>query len=143
MFIGANEGFPLPAGPGKKDVECCGPEWAALYATRVRTMMNTYRRDGAARIYWLTVMTPRDGDRAEISRNVNAGIFAAAAPYRSQVRVLDTVPIFTPGGKFRSSMEVDGEDTIVRDSDGIHLNDTGAKLAADAVMAAIDRDFAK
>ena len=142
MFIGANEGFPLP-GPDGKDVECCGAEWAALYATRVRTMMNTYRRDGAARIYWMTVMTPRDSDRAEISRNVNAGIFAAAAPYRSQVRVIDTVPIFTPGFRYRASMEIDGEDTIVRESDGIHLNDAGTELAADAVMAAIDRDFAE
>jgi hypothetical protein len=142
MFIGANEGFPIP-GPDGKDVECCGTDWAALYATRVRTMMETYRRDGAARVYWLTVMTPRDGERAKIARAVDAGIFAAAAPYRAQVRVLDMVPIFTPGFRYRASMEVDGEEAIVRESDGIHLNDRGAELAADTVMAAIDRDFAK
>ena len=142
MFIGANEGFTLP-GPGGKDVECCGADWAALYATRVRTMMNTYRRDGQTIVYWLTVMAPRDPDRQKISRAVNAGIFAAAAPYRAHVRVLDTVPIFTPGFRWRASMDVDGEDTIVRESDGIHLNDVGARVAADAVIAALDRDFAK
>jgi hypothetical protein len=140
MFIGANEGFPLKNADGE-EVECCGPAWAALYATRVRTMMNTYRRDGATRVYWLTVMTPRDGDRAEISRAVNAGIFAAAAPYRAHVRVLDMVPIFTPGFRYRASMPIDGEDTIVRESDGIHLNDRGSELAADIVMSAIERDF--
>ena len=143
MFIGANEGFPLKPSPDEKAVECCGPEWAALYATRVRTMMNTYRRDGAARVYWLTVMAPQDEDRREISRAVNAGIFAAVAPYRAHVRVLDMVPIFTPGFRYRASMPVDGEDTIVRESDGIHLNDRGSELAADQVMAAIERDFGK
>ena len=40
-------------------------------------------------------------------------------------------------------MPIDGEDTIVRESDGIHLNDAGPELAADAVMAALERDFAK
>lgn len=142
MFIGANEGFTLP-GPGDRKVECCGAEWTALYATRVRTMMNTYRRDGAARVYWLTVMAPQDPDRQEISRAVNAGIFAAVAPYRAHVRVIDTVPIFTPGFEYRASMPLDGEDTIVRESDGIHLNAVGSREAADAVLAAIDRDFAK
>ena len=32
VFIGANEGFPMP-GPGGRAVQCCGPQWAAVYAT--------------------------------------------------------------------------------------------------------------
>ena len=36
-----------------------------------------------------------------------------------------------------------GEDTIVRESDGIHLNDKGAEIAADKVMELIDSDFAQ
>lgn len=142
MFIGANEGLPLP-GPEDREVECCGREWTALYATRVRQMMDTYRRAGAARVYWLTLPAPRDPDRQEIARSVNAGIRAAVAPYGAHVRVLDMVPIFTPDFRYRASMEIDGRDTIVRESDGVHLNDDGARLAADVVMAAIDRDFAK
>jgi hypothetical protein len=42
MFIGANEGFPL-SGPSDREIECCGVEWAAAYATRVRMMMSAYR----------------------------------------------------------------------------------------------------
>ncbi len=142
MFIGANEGFGLKNAE-KKTVECCGPEWAALYATRARTMMNTYRRAGAARLYWLTVMRPSDADRAKIARTVNAGVFAAAAPYRAHVRVIDTVPIFTPDFRYRAAMDIAGKETIVRESDGIHLNAAGAELAADHVMRAIERDFTK
>lgn len=140
VFIGANEGFPLP-GPGGGTVECCGADWAAAFATRVRTMMDAYRRDGAARVYWLTLPLPRDPARREIARTVNAAIDAAAAPYRAQVRVLDLAALFTPGGRYRVGMEVDGRDTVVRAPDGVHLSDAGAELAADAVQRALDADF--
>ena len=108
VFIGANEGFPMPVAGGE-EVECCGPDWAAAYAARVRRMMNTYRRDGAARVYWLTIPTPRDGDLAEITRTVNAAIDVASVPWRAQVRVIDLGAIFTPDDRFRSAIEVDGE----------------------------------
>lgn len=136
VFIGANEGFAMP-GPGGKQVECCGVEYATVYANRVRRMMDTYRQKGAARVYWLTLPMPRDKDRQEIARTVNAAITVAAEPMRSTVRVFDTVPLFTPGGKYRDA--IDGR--IVRQADGIHLNDAGSRIAAERVLALIERDF--
>lgn len=141
VFIGANEGFDLP-GPGGRQLTCCGPEWAAGYAYRARRMMNTYRRGGRARVYWLTLPAPRDADRREIARAVNAAIEVAAQPYRAQVRVLDMEAIFTPGGRYRDAMDVEGRRQIVREPDGIHLNGRGAQIAADAVLEAVRRDFA-
>ncbi len=73
VFIGANEGFD-DEGPGREDVQCCGIDYAAIYASRVRQMMNTYRQAGAARVYWLTLPSPRDPDRQKIARTVNAAI---------------------------------------------------------------------
>jgi lysophospholipase L1-like esterase len=140
VFIGANEGFPLP-GAGGDEIDCCGPDWAAAYANRVRRMMNTYRQGGTARVYWLTLPTPRDGDLAEVARAVNAAIAVAAQPFRAQVRVLDMNALFTPGGRYRDAMTVDGRRQIVRDPDGIHLNETGAGVAAERVLAAVRRDF--
>ena len=134
VFIGANEGFPIGG------EACCGARWAAAYGSRVRRMMNTYRRGGKARVYWLTLPLPRDGERIRIARSVNEAIKVAADPYRSQVRVFDSVPIFTPEG-YRDSMPIDGDDTIVRESDGIHLNGRGAGLAAERVLELIERDF--
>lgn len=131
VFIGANEGFPIG------DAECCGTAYAAAYANRVRRMMDTYRQKGMARVYWLTLPTPRDEDRQEIARTVNAAIQVASEALRSTVRVFDTVPLFTPGGKYRDAL--DGE--IVRQADGIHLNAAGAKIAAARVAALIERDF--
>ncbi|HEY0343818.1 MAG TPA: GDSL-type esterase/lipase family protein [Solirubrobacteraceae bacterium] len=140
MFLGANEGFPLPA-PGGRQLQCCGPAWAAQYATRARRMMETYRRRGAARVYWLTLPLPRDAARQQIARAVNAAILVAAQPFRAQVRVLDMTNLFTPGGRYRAAMPISGRNTIVRRPDGIHLNDAGARMAADAVIARLRGDF--
>lgn len=142
VFIGANEGFPMP-GPRGRELECCGPDWAAEYAYRVRRMMNTYRQGGEARVYWLTLPAPRDGDRQEIARAVNAAISVAAEPYRAQVRVLDMSELFTPGWNYRDAMTVDGRRQIVREADGVHLNGTGAGVAAEVVLDAVRRDFGR
>ena len=142
VFLGAGDGYPMP-GPDGREVECCSPEWAAIYANRARRVMDNYRRDGAARVYWLTVPTPRDEDRARITRVVNAALEAAAAPWRSQVRIIDTVPTFTPGETYRDSMEIDGREQVVRESDGLHLNQAGAAVAAGLVEARLDRDFVR
>jgi hypothetical protein len=139
VFIGANEGFDLKyAG---KSYKCCGPEWSAAYATRARTVMNTFRQGGAARVYWLLLPGPRDSVRQKIARAVNLADAVAAQPYRAQVRILDMSAIFTPGGKYRDAMSVNGQDTLVRQADGIHLNATGAKIAADHVLPALRADF--
>jgi lysophospholipase L1-like esterase len=140
VFIGANEGFPMPKAGGGS-VQCCGADWAAEYASRARRMMDTYRQGGEARVYWLTLPAPRDGDRGKVARVVNEAIAVAAQPFRVHVRLLDMNELFTPGGRYRDSMPVDGEDKIVRESDGVHLNGAGAKLAAGRVLDAIGEDF--
>jgi hypothetical protein len=104
-------------------------------------MMNTYRQGGAARVYWLTLPGPRDPARQRISRAVNAAIAVAAVPYRAQVRVLDMTDLFTPGGRYRAAMPVDGRSELVRQADGVHLNDAGATVALRPVLDALRADF--
>ena len=142
MFMGANEGFPFE-GAGGRSIECCGPEWAVVYATRARRMMDTYRRDGAARVYWLTLPLPRDTRAQEIARTVNAAIAVAAQPFRSQVRVLDMASVFTPDGRYRAAQDVGGRETIVRRPDGVHLNDAGSNVAMQIVLERLRADFEK
>jgi hypothetical protein len=140
VFIGANEGFPMKT-PGGGEVECCGADWAAEYASRTRIVMNAYRRDGQARVYWLTLPHPRDDERAKVARVVNAAVRVAAQPYRRDVRVLDMASIFTPAGRYRDALPIAGKETLVREPDGIHLSDAGAGLAADEVMRVMAQDF--
>jgi hypothetical protein len=139
MFMGANEGFPMRV--RGRTLSCCGVEWAAEYAFRARQMMNTYRQAGAARVYWLTLPGPRDPARQRISRAVNAAIAVAAAAYRAQVRVLDMTSLFTPGGRYRAAMAVGSSHVLVRQADGVHLNDAGARVALGPVLAGLRADF--
>src|SRR3954452_22789523 len=151
VFIGANEGFPMKAAGGREGVPgrgpgggggwgCGGPDWAALYANRARRMAATYRQGGKARVYWITVPTARAANRQGIGRVVNAAVRVAVQPWASQIRVIDTVPIFAPQG-YRDSMTVDGRDRIVRAADGIHLNDAGAGVLSETVLAQLRDDF--
>ena len=138
---GRQRGLPVPR-RGRQEVDCCGPEWAVIYAKRVRSMMDTYRRDGDARVYWLTLPRPAPR-RQQVARTVNAAIGVAAQPFRSQVRVLDMSDVFTPGGRYRAAMTVDGREKLVRRPDGLHLNDAGTGVAVDVVLARLRADFAK
>ena len=140
LFIGANEGYPMP-GPNSAQVSCCGPQWESIFQSRVGQMMDNYLKGGVERIYWLTLPTQRDPARKPIADAVNQTIEAAAAQRGPAVRVVDLRPTFTPGDKYRDAIDIDGKQTIVRQSDGIHLNEDGASLAADLVLQAVDRDF--
>jgi lysophospholipase L1-like esterase len=140
VFIGANDGFPM-LGPGRQQVACCGVAWATIYANRVRQIMNTFRQGGRAHVYWMLLPTPRDSRRAKIAAVVNASVSVAAEPWRDQVTVVDTVPTFTPGHVYRDSMTINGQPTIVRQSDGIHLNDAGSSLLSTIVLGTIKQNF--
>ena len=139
MFIGANEGYPMTDAAGTT-LQCCGAAWEAEFAARVGRMMDNYLSEGDTRLYWLTVPVQRDPARLQISEAVNRSIASEAAKRGDAVEVIDTVPTFTPDG-YTDAIEVDGEETIVRESDGIHLNGEGSGLAAQIVLEAIDADF--
>lgn len=139
VLLGANEGFPMRTPGGT--VTCCDARWAAEYATRVRAMMETYRRGGRGRVYWLLIPASSDAARNRLIGVVNTTIRLAAAGFGEQVRVLDLAEVFTPGGRYRSSMDVDGRPQVVRDPDGAHLNAAGGRVAADVVLRALARDF--
>jgi uncharacterized protein len=140
MFMGANEGWPMRS--GGRTLQCCGLDWAAEYASRARRIMAMFRQGGAARVYWLLLPAPRSHDLADVTRAVNTALGVAAEPWRAQVRVLDLDALFTPGDRYRDAMPVNGVQTIVRNADGVHLNERGASLAADRVLAALRGDFA-
>jgi lysophospholipase L1-like esterase len=134
MFIGANDGFPMAG------ADCCGAPWIAEYARRARQMMRTYARGGRGRVYWLLLPAARDGFFREIFPAVNAALRQAAAGLEDDVRLIELDEVFTPGGRFRKSMKIDGKRVGVRQSDGVHLNTTGAALAARLVIAALRHD---
>ena len=134
MFLGANDGFPMAG------AACCGRAWRIEYARRARGIIRTYARGGRARVYWLLLPAPRGGSFRRVYFAVNAALRRAARGLEDDVRLIDLVEVFTPGWRYRNSMPIGGRTMRVRQSDGVHLNTTGASLAANLVIRAMRRD---
>ena len=120
------------------------PDDAALRA-RMREIAHDRRRFGYRRLH---ILLRREGWRINakktyrLYREEGLGVRVKRRQKRaSQVRVVDTIPTFTPDGRYSDAIEIDGEETIVRESDGIHLNGTGSSIAAELVLDRIDEDF--
>jgi lysophospholipase L1-like esterase len=141
MFLGANDGFPMTT-PSRRRVACCATAWVGEYARRVATMMRAYVRGGRSLIYWLTLPAPRSGDVARIYRAVNAAIDRAALRVGERARVIDLVPVFTPGGLFRQTITFHGRTVSARQEDGVHLSAAGAAVAATLVIDRLRADGA-
>ena len=124
VFIGANDGWPIA---GRR---CCGRRWRALYAQRVRQMIATYGRS-----LWLTLPAPVDRRLGRKFRAVNR-VLRRAVP-AGGAELLDLVPVFTPGWRYRREMRWNGERVIVRQMDGVHLGHEGVKIASELVIEAL------
>ncbi|MDO8212368.1 hypothetical protein [Conexibacter sp. CPCC 206217] len=142
VYIGGNEGFPLPRPKDGRSVNCCGGDWIAGYERRVADMMRSFSRGGRGRVYWFTLPTPSSGELAGIVAAVNPAIVRAARRFPDTVRVIDIRPVFTPGGHFRSAMEYDGRWVTVRESDGYHLSWSGNEIATSLLIRAMRADGA-
>ena len=134
VSLGIVDRFPMQTPAGAR-VECCDGAWTAEYARRIRRMMRTYRRDGRARVLWLTLPLTR-GPR-DLVDAVNLAVIQAARGLDG-VTVLRMDEVFTPEG-FRETMPYRGRVVDVREEDGIHLNITGQVIAARIVAAALRR----
>lgn len=133
VFIGANDGFPMPT-PSGATAPCCDGEWVKEYARRAAQMMRAYRRGSAGRVYWLTLPAPRGGSFRTVFGPVNAAIRKATRRTRG-VHVVAIDRIFTPGFVYRDRIMWGGRNVAVRQADGVHLNDAGASIAAQKTIA--------
>ena len=139
VFLGANEGFPL-RWQGKRR-NCCKRPWRRAYAARAQAMMRSLERDGAARVYWLTLPAARPHAWNRIYRAVNLALETAARREEDNgVELLDMGAVFTPHGHFQQTIVRGGRRISVRQSDGIHLNPAGARIAASVVVRRMRRD---
>lgn len=128
VFIGANDGFPMPT-PSGATAPCCDSAWTKEYARRAARMMRSYYRGGLGRVYWLTLPAPRGGSFRTVFGPVNAAIRRAAREVRG-AHVVPIDRIFTPGFVYRDTLIWGGRNVAVRQGDGVHLNNAGASIAA-------------
>ena len=133
VFIGANDGFPMPT-PSGATAPCCDSAWTKEYARRAAQMMRSYRRGGTGRVYWLTLPAPRGGNFRTVFGPVNAAI-RRADRRTPGAHVVPIDRIFTPGFVYRDTLMWHGRNVHVRQGDGVHLNNAGASIAAQRTIA--------
>jgi hypothetical protein len=138
VFLGANEGFPLPW-EGKRRL-CCSRPWRQAYARRAEAMMQALERGGQSPVYWLTLPAARPSHWNHIYRSVNLALRSASKRAGDGVRLLDMGRVFTPSGRFQQTIVRHGRRISVRQADGIHLNVAGARIAAQIVVRRMSRD---
>ncbi len=139
VFIGANDGFPLRTSSGRR-VNCCGNAWISAYARRASGMMASYARRGAGSVYWATLPAPRSAGFRRVYRAVNQALREAARRHPGEVHLVRLASRFTPGFRFRQYISWHGRSVSVRQPDGVHLNVTGASIAATLIIQAMRRD---
>ena len=104
--------------------------------------MRSYRRRGRSYVYWMTLPAPNRADFARVYRAVNRAIRGPASRVGRGVRVVDLVPVFTPGGEFRRYVRFRGRRVNARQDDGVHLSVAGAHIAATLLVDRLKADGA-
>ena len=92
-------------------------------------MMATY-----GRTIWMTLPAPRDPGLAKAFRGVNRAIREGAEGHGE---IVDLVPVFTPGWRYRRTMPWKGKRVIVRQRDGVHIGYHGDWIASTLAIDAL------
>lgn len=134
MFLGANDGYPIGTAP------CCTKAWVAAYAARQVGMMRSYLRGGQAQVYWMLLPPPRPAVFRKVFTAVNAATRIAAEQAGPGVHLVDVGNVVAPGGRFHRTIRWHGRTVSVRQADGVHLNVTGARIAAELIARRLRAD---
>jgi hypothetical protein len=131
FMIGINDpGMPMIA----KGDYTSYPErsWLTEYQHRAETLMLMMLHEGAKRVYWVGLpVMPENGQTNQVKR-LNR-LFEDAAAKHPQVVYVDTFELL--------ATEKGGFDASLRSGDGTHFTNEGAWRIADAVRAAMKRDW--
>jgi hypothetical protein len=135
---GRDGGISLPDAQHRL-VACCGTQWLALYASRLRPLVRAYVRGGRARVYWLLLPAPQEALRAPLFEAVNDALRLLAPEFAGELRLLPTDAVISPGG-FQQTITYDGLQIHPRAPDGIHLTHAGACVERSLVVEALLAD---
>ncbi len=139
VFMGGNDNQNMVAADGHV-IYTHTPAWTREYQRRVEIVMRTWLKGGARRVYWLAMPPARQESWSQTNAQINVALRRAAAqvPGAEYLNLLGPV---TNHGKYADFVMVNGQPTLVRTPDGIHLNTTGSQIVATEIMGVVKRDW--
>jgi len=104
------------------------PAWTREYERRATICMKIWTA-GGARVYWLSVPPARDRAWAHDDAHIDVALHRAASHVAGATFVDVSRPI-TDHGNYADFVRVGGQETLVREPDGVHLNIAGSIVVA-------------
>ena len=116
--------------------------WLALYHQRVGAAMDTLRRGGATRVYWVGLPIMKDPAFSRTVRVLNT-VYEQEAAKRPGVTYVDSWRLFLdPTGHYAPYLHnKNGELLLMRQADGVHMTLAGASRLAWSIVRRIARDY--
>lgn len=114
--------------------------WRKEYQRRAEIVMRTFAQGGHARVYWLSMPPGRQSDYAFADAQINMALQAAAADVPG-AKYLNILGPITKDGQYSDYVMVNGQPTLVRAPDGIHLSLDGSAIVAREVIADVLPDW--
>lgn len=117
------------------------PAWTAEYQRRAAVCMRIWTQGSATRrVYWLSLPPARRPDWAAVDRQINVALPRAAksVPGAEFLNILGPV---TNHGKYADFVPVNGQTTLIREPDGVHLNLAGSTIVAHEVLNVLKREW--
>ncbi len=134
-LMGANDPQDFPGPP---DVLFNTAPWRTTYLSHASQLFSEGTA-GGARLVWASIPTISDPGRDQRMQVVRDLQREAAAKYR--VVYVDSDDSVAPGGRFAAYLKVGGQETLVRQADGIHLTTAGGTLLATQIMGTLRADL--
>jgi hypothetical protein len=137
VSLGANDRQKLKDTTGRV-VPYGKPEWEHEYALRLGRIMDDLIKGGATRVIWLLLPDMKEPVHQTYAQSLN-DIFKRLAQEESRkdkVVLFDMAPLLTrrPGTFSLYVMAPNGAPLTVRDADGVHLTNVGAKRVAQSLV---------
>jgi hypothetical protein len=119
------------------------PAWTREYERRAIVCMRIWTRGGTRRVYWLAMPPARDSAWAYDDNQINIALRRAAAQVPG-AEYLDILGPVTNHGKYADFVpDGHGQPILVREPDGVHLNQAGSAIVADEVLHVFEHEWGR
>jgi hypothetical protein len=140
VMIGGND-FQNMVTAGGRVLIAGTPSWTAEYQRRAAICMRIWTQNSAThRVYWLSMPPVQKAAWAAVDRQIDIALPRAAksVPGAEYLNILGPI---TNHGNYADFVPVNGQMTLIREPDGVHLNVTGSDIVAHEVLNVMRREW--
>ncbi|MGH2443777.1 MAG: DUF459 domain-containing protein, partial [Chloroflexota bacterium] len=139
VLIGGND-FQNMTLPGHSVFIAGTPAWTHEYQRRAEICMRVWSQGGTRHVYWLSMPPAQNSAWAFDDAHINLALKRAAAEVPG-ARYLNVLGPITNHGAYSDFVNVNGQPTLIRESDGVHLNLAGSTIVAHEVVPVLKRQW--